>query len=232
MENIKELYVLGQPIDTKIGQLHFVKVKDYPKFVKYTPYLELDKITILKAIAKIDKDIVKEMKDVSFLTLITELKDVFEVYDVFRDLFLYLFEEDVFDKVESDEDLEYYKDLIRKMNNLSHEEKNPNPEIQYFIELKKKYKQNKSNGEISFESIYTSVWTHLGISPDNLTIYQMYALFSRIGQFKNYETTTLYSTVSGEVKIEPWYKHIDLNKKDEEKTSLDEFTKNANNILG
>jgi acyl-CoA-binding protein len=89
------------------------------------------------------------------------------------------------------------------------------------------YDKQKSNGELTFEAIYTSVWVETGEKPDDMTIYQMYALFSRIGQFKNYDTTTLYNTVSGEVKIDAWYKHINLLEKEDKKTTLEEFCRNA-----
>jgi hypothetical protein len=230
MQDVKELYILGQPIETEIGKLHFVKVKDYPKLLRYMPYLDAEKLEVLKAVAKIDRKIAESIKDVSFITLITELADVFELYDMYEEMFLFLFKEDVFNKIKTDEELEYYKKLIRRMNNLPHEEKNPNPEIQYFIDLKKMYDKQKSNGGLTFEAIYTSVEVQTGVCPDDMTIYKMYALFSRIGQFKNYDTTTLYNTASGQVKIEPWYKHINLME-EEKKTTLEEFGKNATQYI-
>lgn len=230
MLNAKELYILGQPIETEIGKLHFVKVKDYPKLLRYVPYLDVEKLDILKAVAKIDRGIAQSIKDVPFLTLIKELREVFEIYDMYEEMFLFLFKEDTFDKIQNEEELDYYKKLIRKMNSLPYEEKNPNPEIQYFIDLKKQLEKQKSNGGLTFEAIYTSVWTMLGQCPDDMTIYQMYALFSRIGQFKNYDTTTLYNTASGQVKIDPWYKHIDLME-EEKKTTLEEFSRNATQYI-
>lgn len=232
MLDVKELYVLGQPIETDIGNLHFVKVKDYPKLLRYVPYLDAEKYEVLKAIAKIDRGIAESIKDVPFVTLITELQGVFELYDMYEEMFLFLFKEDTFSKIKTDEELNYYKKLIRKMNSLPYEEKNPNPEIQYFIDLKKMYDKQKSNGGLTFEAIYTSVWTQTGLCPDSITIYQMYALFSRIGQFKNYDTTTLYNTASGQVKIDPWYKHIDLIETEEKnKTTLEEFSRNATQYI-
>lgn len=230
MLNAKELYILGQPIETDIGTLHFVKVKDYPKLLRYSQYLDTEKFEIIRAISKIDKNIANNLKDVPFITLITELKDVFELYDVYEEMFLFLFKKETFSKIKTDEELEYYRNLIRKMNSLPHDEKNPNPEIQYFMNLKKMYDKQKSNGGLTFEAIYTSVWTQTGVCPDDLTIYQMYALFSRIGQFKNYDTTTMYNTVSGQVKIDPWYKHIDLME-EEKKTTLEEFSRNATQYM-
>jgi hypothetical protein len=89
MLNAKELYILGQPIETDIGKLHFVKVKDYPRLLRYAPYLDIEKLDILKAIAKIDKGIAQNIKDVPFLTLIRELREVFEIYDMYEEMFLF-----------------------------------------------------------------------------------------------------------------------------------------------
>jgi hypothetical protein len=227
LENIRELYILGRPIETELGIIHFVKVKDYTSIIKYIPYLQLQKFEILDAIAKMNKDIAEDLKDVPFIDMIRELKDVFEVYNMFEELFLFLFKDNVFDYIETDEQFEYYKKLIHEMNCIPIEEKNPNPEIQYFINLKKQLERQRSKGGITFESIYTSVWATTGKEPLDMTIYSMYALFGRIGQFKNFDTTTLYNSVSGEVPIEPWFKHIDLMNSDEAKTTLDEFGRDA-----
>jgi hypothetical protein len=181
MQDIRELYILGQPIQTNIGKLHFIKVKDYHRLIQYIPYLDIEKQDIVRAISKIDKDVADSIKDVPFLVLIKELREVLDVYDKYEEMFLFLFKDDVFDKIENEEDFNYYKDLIRKMNNLPHEEKNPNPEIQYFNDLKKQLEKQRSNGGLTFEAIYTSVWTALGQCPDNMTIYQMYAMFGRVG---------------------------------------------------
>jgi hypothetical protein len=230
MQDIRELYILGQPIQTNIGKLHFIKVKDYHRLIQYIPYLDIEKQDIVRAISKIDKDVADSIKDVPFLVLIKELREVLDVYDKYEEMFLFLFKDDVFDKIENEEDFNYYKDLIRKMNNLPHEEKNPNPEIQYFNDLKKQLEKQRSNGGLTFEAIYTSVWTALGQCPDNMTIYQMYAMFGRVGQFKNFDTTTLYNTVSDQVKIDPWYKHISLME-EEKKTTLEEFSRNATQYI-
>jgi hypothetical protein len=232
LQNVKELYILGQPIETEIGKLHFVKVKDYPKLLRYVPYIDIEKNDILREIAKIDKEIANSIKDLSFLTLIKELRNVFDIYNVYEEMFLFLFRDDVFDKVESDEQLNELKKLIRKMNNIPYEEKNPNPEIQRFNDLKKLYNQRKSaGGGITFEAIYTSVEVETGENPDDMTIYKMYALFSRISQFKNYDTTILYNSVSGKVDIEVWYKHIDLLDNEAKKTTLEEFSRNATQYI-
>jgi hypothetical protein len=231
MENIKEFYVLGQPIETDIGLAHFIKLKEYPEFIKYSPYLNLEKFEIINLIKELDVDIAKQLNDVPFVNIIKELKSVMEVYEMYKKLFMLVFKDDVFDNIENDEQLEFYKILIRQMNCVVYEKKNPNPEIERFNQLKKMYNKSKSDGEISLESMITSVWLSLGSDVFDLTVYQIYALFNRVSQFKNYDTTTLYNSVSGEVKIDGWYKHIEMIENKDEGISIDDFSNYANKII-
>ena len=43
-----------------------------------------------------------------------------------------------------------------------------------------------------------------------MSIYQAYAIYARVNSIKNYDTSVLFATVSNEVKIEQWNKHINL----------------------
>ena len=45
-----------------------------------------------------------------------------------------------------------------------------------------------------------------------MTLYKFYKYFDRLSQFKNYDTTTLFTTVSSDVKIEPWFKSFEERK--------------------
>lgn len=224
MQNIKELYILGKPISTQLGNFRFVKVKEFDKLMPYISYLNLQKFEIIDAIRKISPEIAKEVKDMSFIDLIKETVDVFEVHSVYKKLFVFLTGEDLFDNIETDEEFEKYRDLIMEMNAIQKEEKNINPEIQKWNNYSKMYSKMKSNGDTSFESIYTSVEAFTGRDVNEMTIYKMYAIFNRISQFKEHDMTVLFRSVSDEVKITPWYKHIDVNKKDEKQlTSLEKL---------
>lgn len=71
----------------------------------------------------------------------------------------------------------------------------------------------KSKGEsLTFEAMYTSVGLAFGKDPDDMTLYKFYKYFDRLSQFKNYDTTTLFATVSTDVKIEPWFKSFEEKK--------------------
>jgi ABC-type uncharacterized transport system ATPase subunit len=91
--------------------------------------------------------------------------------------------------------------------------------------------KKRKGEEITFETMYTSVWLYIGHVPDELTLYQFHALFSRVAQFKNYDTSTLFATVSKDAKIDPWYKLVNILEENEKKISLNEFSKNQQNKL-
>lgn len=223
MQNIKDLYILGMPIETPIGEFRFLKVHEFPKFIIYTPYIQLYKFEIINKIKEFDKTLAEVLNQVEFIEIIRIMKDFNELYSVFKELFTWVVNEDAFDKIKTDEEFNFYKKLIMIMNGGRIEEKSPNPEIQYFNELKKLYNARKSDS-VSFESIVSSVWAYTGQNPFNLTIYQLYCLFTRISQIKAYDTTTLYSTISSEVKVEPWYNHIDMFEEEKKQMiSMDEL---------
>ena len=67
--------------------------------------------------------------------------------------------------------------------------------------------QQAQGENISLESIITSVSLSTGKDVGDMTLYQLYKTFDRVGQFKNYEQTVLYSMFSNDIKIDPWYSH-------------------------
>jgi hypothetical protein len=253
LQDIKDLYILGEPIETKIGNLHFLKVCEYTSILGFMAYLQLEKWEVVN-LYKDDKEFYDLICELSFFDIIKLFKSIEEIknktikehnancikeddmltdyvslYTKYKELFVLCFKEDVIDRIDSDKLFEEYRNKIMKMNGIPKEEKNPNPEIQRFINMKKMLNRNKSNG-ITFESIYTSVWAFCGYKPSDMTLYELYALFNRIGQFKNYDTTVLYSTVTSDVKIESWAKHAEINE-EEKKSTLSEFSKSANSIM-
>ena len=53
MRNIPELYILGKPIDTDIGKLHFIKVKDYDGLLERLNILLLEKNDLINLFKEI-----------------------------------------------------------------------------------------------------------------------------------------------------------------------------------
>lgn len=232
MENIKQFYILGQPIETKLGTIRFIKVKEYPQFAELLGYLLIEKNELLnqfKKLSQLDesmKILYDFLKDRTMFEFIKTIRDynmnffgLYQIYEGHVELFKFCFNEDVFDKIETDKEFEYYKELILEMNAIPYEKPNPNPEIERFNKMKRWLNHNKGES-ITFEAMYTSVWAYLGECPDELTLYQFHKLFERIAQFKNFDISSISAMFSEKPKIEWWFK--DLSQNNEEQQYLDE----------
>lgn len=217
MENIKEFYIIGEPIETRIGKLYPVKVKEYPYFSKYINTLLFDKRDLLFFL----KGMVSQNSDLQpLLDLANELSlfdfvmyfsgeiyrgsFLYDLYQQYKELFKFCFKEDVFDKVEDNDEFEYYINLIKEFNDIHYEKMSHNPEIARFEMYKKRMAEAK--GElITFEAMYTSILLSSNTHPNDMTLYQFNKAFDRIMHYKANEATTLFATVSSEVDIVPWY---------------------------
>lgn len=239
MENARELYCLGHSdgIDTRVGKIHFIKVKEYALFSKHVSFLLLEKRDIedyIKALIQGDsrfESLYTFTENSDLLTIIKALKESMPgIYEGYKKLFEFCFKKDILEEIEDNEEFVRYIDIIKKINCVSHKKANPNPEIARFEEMKREYEEKK-RGRVTFDSIYYSIWLAVGERPDEMTLYDFYSLFSRIGQFKNYDSTILFKTVTNEVNVEPWAKHIDILEDSEKKTTLKEFSEKANSII-
>ncbi len=225
MQDIKEFYILCEPIETRIGTIRFFKVNEYLQLAKYMQLIFLTKKDLLKGMPKDVKD---QFAEVSFLDLIKYLSNQdFNLYQNYKDLFYLCFGEDVFRKIADDKELQYYLDLIKRMNHLRYEKPSSNPEIERFNIMKRK---NNKDG-VNFEAVYTSVWIATGSRPSDMYIYEMYALFYRECQFKGHKLTSLFATVAKDQKIESWCKSIDMFDLEEKKISLEDFKKKSIEIF-
>lgn len=240
---MKEFYIYGRPIKTQIGDLHFITVEEYYDFIHegHLSILVLQKEDLLqrlKEIEKLDSGIKPIISTVEKLTLFEfvrlignldmdgiddqsyiKLLKIDSLYAGFKKLFEFCFKEDVFDRILSNEEFEEYRKLILEINCIPYEKPNPNPEIERYNQMKRLMQKHKGESA-DFESMYTSVWVGLSQCPDKLTLYRFNKLFARIAQFKNYNTSTLFATVSNDVKIDMWYKAIE--EQEEEKQYITE----------
>lgn len=217
MENIKEFYIIGEPIDTRIGTLHPIKVKDYPYFIQHINTVLFDKrdlLFFLNGMAAQNSefqpllDIANEMRLFDFIMYFSSEiyrgSFLHDLYGQYKALFQFCFHEDVFDKIQDSEEFEYYINLIKEFNDLNQEKISHNPEIARFDRMKRLLAEAK--GElITFEAMYTSILLSSNTHPNDMTLYQFNKAFDRITQYKANDTTTLFSTVSNEVEIIPWY---------------------------
>ena len=213
MQDIQDFYILGLPIDTSIGKCHFVKVRDYPDFLVFQRLLLINKDKMMK-IFKDNSDCDDEMLEIIKQTheLYDFIKMMPELDQLYNQLFQFVFKQSVYSKVDSS-NFDYYRKLIMTMNCIEEEEVNPNPEIQAWIE---KSRQFFNKDKVSFEDIASCVVAYTGHTYNDInemTIYQLFMTFQRISAIIAYNTTTLFRTVSNDVNVESWAKHINLFEK-------------------
>ena len=238
MEDIKEFYIVGDdddPVETDLGKCHFIKVKEYLTFITYSHYLNLEKpqmdTEIIKTFGEEIKGFINTMP---VIEMIFKFKEKLPYYTYFRALFQLCFRADVFDKLETNEDFEKYRTLIRDMNCVKLKVINPNPEIQKWID-KSEASKNQGGKGIGFKEVMTSVSVTKCIdykTVKNMTVYQLFADFYRIAKIKGYDTSTLFATVATEkVEIEDWCANTDVED-EPEGLSRDSFNDLKSSIFG
>lgn len=231
MINLKEFYIIGEPIDTPIGQCEFIRVKDYPSYFMDLQIVSWTKDQIYYKYSQLNKDgslneFLDELKKISLYETIVSIPEIKQAYlnvlvKVFGD-------EEIINQI-TEENFNDYRKLVLDMNCLKEEKVNPNPEIQAAIERSRRVKQ-RENEPLEFADIASSIVAASGgigyKDLGDMTIYQFYMTYHRIAQIKNYDTSTLFATVSSEkINIESWSKHIDLFEEEKHAISHDEFKK-------
>lgn len=238
MMNFEEFYILGEPIDTEIGRIKFIKIKDYPQYFMDLKTIGMTKLEIIHRYSELNKDgrldeWIGEIKRLSLFELSTSLPELRQAY---FNIFLKVLDSEEKIGLIDEDNFEDYRKLIMKMNFVKEENINPNPEIQRAIERSKRLKA-KNQEKLTFADMCSSIVVNSGKSYDdigNWTIYQFYMTFYRIGQFKNFDTTSLFATVPTEkpVDIESWSKHIDLYEEENHFISESQFKKNTGSVFG
>lgn len=235
MMNIKEFYILGLPIKTEIGECHFLKVKEYPDYFMDLQVVSLTKDHLINKYSELNKDgsLTEFIEEISKRELFELAVTIPELQESYFRLFTKVFGNDEFLSEITTDNFNIYRKLIMDMNFVKEEIINPNPEIQKAIERSKRVKA--AEGEpMEFADIVSSVVGFNGLTYQNInefTIYQLYMTFHRIAQIKNYDTSTLFATVSDKVKVDNWSKHIDLYAEEKHFISQDEFKKNAGSLF-
>lgn len=209
----------GEPVKTKIGDIEFKKVKDYPQVVKHLAVLKgTDKISILKLLFKSgNEEFAKVIRDEPLLDTLMVLEGS-ALHTQYRNALEFFLGKNLIDKrnpiVYTDAELYDYLELIYHMNASSFPRRmTGNPEIDRFIEYEKKLADMKNSG-ITIESIASSVAVFMGMPlnelKESMTIYQMHVDFYRISQFKAFDVTSMYRMMDNKVNLVDWNKHVDI----------------------
>lgn len=237
MKDIKEFYILGHPIETEIGLCHFLRVGDYPEYFYDLQMVSMSKQHIIYKYQTVNKkgELTDHINNLSNLNLFDIVLKTPELSQSYIRIFSKVFQdESVLAKITND-NFEYIRSLILKMNGVKEEVINPNPEIQRAIERSKRVKSQANGDRVEFADIITSIVGVNGLSfmdINNFTIYQLYMTYQRIAQIKNYDTSTLFATVSSEkINIESWSKHIDLFAEEKHFFTEQEFKKNTGSVF-
>jgi hypothetical protein len=235
MMDIKEFYILGLPINTDIGECQFIKVKEYPDCFMDLQVVSLTKLHLINKYSEINKDgslneFIEEMKKYDLFDLVFTIRELQESY---IRLFSKVFNNDKSILKITKDNFAYYRKLIMEMNCMKEDVINPNPEIQRAIERSKRVKANESE-KLEFHDIVSSVVAHSGLTYQEInefTIYELYMTYYRIAQIKNYDTSTLFATVSDKVKVDSWSKHIDMFADEKHFVSQDKFAKTTGSLF-
>ncbi|MEI2464993.1 hypothetical protein [Niallia taxi] len=230
MKNVEEFYILGLPIDTEIGECNFIKVKDYPDYFMDLQIVSMNKGKIIYDYTLLNKSgqltsFIEQLNELDFFDIVTGIPDLTNAYvRLFQKVFN---DENILQKITKD-NIEHYRCLILKMQCIKEEIVNPNPEIQRAIERSRRVKAQEAE-KLTFSDMVTSTVIGSGIDYELInewSIYRLYMTFHRISKFKNYETSTLFATVSSEkVKIENWSTHIDLFEEEKHFVTQEQFNK-------
>lgn len=237
MLDISAFYILGLPIQTEIGECRFIKVREYPDFFSDLQIASFSKDQIIFKYSEINKNgkldnDIATMKNLPLYQIILRFPEFSNAY--FK-LFTKVFDGEETLSLITEENFDYYRSLILKMNCQKEEKINPNPEIQRALERSRRVKSQDSDG-LEFADIVSSVVGYNGLSYydiNEFTIYQLYMTFYRISSIKSYDTNTLYQTVSHEkMKIENWSKHINLFEEENHSITKEEMKNKSNSLFG
>lgn len=235
MINIQEFYILGLPIETDIGECQFIKVKDYPDYFNDLQIISLSKDHLIYKYSLLNKDgsLNKLIDDLSKLNLFEIVISLPELQQSYYRVFTKAFGNEETLSFVTKDNFDYYRKLIMTMNCLKEEQINPNPEIQHALERSRRVKSQEGE-KLTFADMCSSVVGYNGLTYQNIsdfTIYQFYMTYYRIAHIKNYDTTTLFKTVSNDVKIDSWSKHINLFEEESHFVDYKKFKKETGSVF-
>lgn len=180
------------------------------------------------------KDIKEKKKRKAFWFLRdTDLFDIVTLTDekgnfVFEEFFMsyvkiyeMLFDRDTVLKIMTNKEIFHeIRDAFMKMQVLKEERVTKYAMTQKAFERRKKMLAEQMGDKAPrMADIASAIVVGTGVSYEevaNYTVYQLYLTYYRVSQFKEYDTTVLYSTVAPKVDVIPWAEHIDMYKADTE----------------
>lgn len=238
----KNLFIFGEEVGTKFGVIRFLT---YREFLSHTSEISLISQNSLhiyynlknqlgKQASKESLEALSHLKEADLLEIVLSTNQLLNAYLKIFQLVFDRNEDMQFEQLfHSRESFYFIRNLVMDMNVITEEKVSPNEEIQKAIERSRRFKQQDSQ-EQTFVDIVTSIVASTSNSFEDvcrMNVFQVYAVYARVGAIYNYQTSTLFATVAEKVNIESWNKHIDLFKSEDDVISKDDFDKKFGTLL-
>lgn len=238
----KNLFIFGEEVETQFGIIRFLTYREYLScgaeislisqntlHIYYNLKTQLEKAKAQKE----SFEVLMELKETDLIEIVMSTEQLLNAYLKIFQLVFDKNEDTKFEKLfESKEVFNFVRQLIMDMNVITEEKVSPNEEIQKAMERSKRLK--KSPQELTFVDIVTSIVASTSNNFEDvcgMNVFQIYAIYARVGAIYSYQTSTLFATVAEKVNIESWNKHIDLFKSEDDAISKDEFDKKFGGLL-
>lgn len=238
----KNIFIFGETVQTRFGLVRFLT---YREFLSYTNEISLISQNTLHIYYNFKNqigkhadtetvDALKELKKSELLEIVLSTQQLLNAYlKIFQLVFDGNEDMQLTQLFDSNENFHFIRSLIMDMNVVTEDKVSENEEIQRAIERSRRVKQQDSQ-EQTFVDIVTSIVASTSNSFEDvcrMNVFQVYAVYARVGAIYNYQTSTLFATVAEKVNIESWNKHIDLFKKEDDVISKNEFDKKFGGLL-
>lgn len=245
-----ELFILGEPIETDIGDARFFAVRDMHILEKYRLMFQFNKHRLLEFLRFQNREAYEYYRiifeDIDYISMIyafgdEAFKDTMfsEIYEANREIFKYVFGYDVFEEIMlTQEEYNYYFELIAEMNRITPHTVNPNPRIRQ-RDAARQYIASSQGDSVSTQGMISSVALVMGFSEvRELTIYQLEEMFGRMTKFDQYMVTRIGSFISSETDVISWAGDIKkeenaqktITDKDLQQTKAVDISKNGKDI--
>lgn len=224
-ESLKQFYFLGRAVDTEIGKLNFIRLKDYPEYAIHLNAIKMSKKEILRHYKKhnINGELDQLIFDLNRSSLFNIVNNILPDFsDSYHAILTKIVEnQESLTKINA-ENFNKIRLIIMDMHCLSEEEISENEEIQEFNDISKML---KSDSQSELKDIVSCVAAFNGYDYEyigNMTIYQLYLSYYRMAEIMNYNTSILFATVSPTTKLGDWSKYVDIYKTEDHHLSNEE----------
>lgn len=235
--DFQERAVLGLPIDTPFGKLKPLSIYDFLERGDALSAITFDKPRVLHEIRLNQPEEQRNTKEMTALLremneqyslkdiLITYMEPYFHAYVEVISRCSELKEDETFESKQEEvfeylkeldaEEFDAFRQIILEINNQATQTASLDPTVQAWKEKALRYKSTaKGDGTApNLSTMVTSIVSFSGHTFSEIlewNIAQLQQVFQRIGLFKAYDTTTLFSTVTDKIDIQDWSKNIEI----------------------